>query len=251
MDKILYIHPAWVNEEETPGALDTFRKAANEVKRPDTEIDFVSLNSGPQNLEYHYYEHQVSDEVLKKVMAAEKDGYDAVIIGCFYDTVLREAREIANIPVIGPAEASMHIAATLGHKFSIIVGSKKWIPKMEDNAITYGFGNRIASWKSIGMTVHDFLTEPKKMRDRVADAAREAVERDNAEVVIQGCTCESGFMKELIKELKIPILDSLVCSVKWAEMAADLYRKVGLSHSKVYGYEPAPELRLVKITARV
>ncbi len=149
----------------------------------------------------------------------------------------------------GAGASSMTIAATLGHKFCVIVGSKKWIAKMEDNAITYGFGNRIASWKSIGMTVHDFLTEPQKIKDRVAEKAREAVEKDNAGVVVQGCTCESGFTKELIKELKIPILHPVVCSIKWAEMAGDLYRKIRLGQSKVYGYEPPPELRLYQIKA--
>jgi len=33
-----------------------------------------------------------------------------------------------------------------------------------------------------------------------------------------------------------------VTSWKFAEMMADLYRKVGLTHSKLFGYEPPPPL---------
>lgn len=242
MPKILYIHPLGIPERKFPTIVDIFRKIINSVKRPDTKVDVIHLSNELENLEYHYYEHQAIDELLQKVIEAEKEGYDAVIIGCFYDTALRVAREIVNIPVIGPAEATMHYAATLGHRFSIIVGKKKWIAKMEDNAIMYGLNDRIVSWKSIGMGVVDFKKYPDKMKKAIADKAREAVEEDNAEVIIQGCTCESGFMKELIEELNIPVLDSVVCSVKWAEMAADLYRKIGLTHSKVYGYEEPPDL---------
>jgi allantoin racemase len=37
--------------------------------------------------------------------------------------------------VTAPAEASMHIAVTLGQRFSIIVGRTKWIPLMRENVI--------------------------------------------------------------------------------------------------------------------
>jgi allantoin racemase len=42
------------------------------------------------------------------------------------------------MPVVGMAEASLFIACTLGHRFSIIVGRRKWIPKMSDNVLLYG-----------------------------------------------------------------------------------------------------------------
>ncbi len=70
----------------------TDRKAADEVRRADTAIEFVADDSGPQSIEYHYHQHKVTDFVLRKVMSAEKDGFDSVIVGCFFDTALREAR---------------------------------------------------------------------------------------------------------------------------------------------------------------
>ena len=68
-------------------------------------------------------------KILKIIKKAEKENFDAAVIGCFYDPGLKEAREIAEkLVVTAPAEASMHIAVTLGQRFSIILGRTKWIP---------------------------------------------------------------------------------------------------------------------------
>jgi allantoin racemase len=216
-------------------------KIINEIKRPDVEAKIVHLSKGPIHLEYHYYEHLTLGETLEWVRWAEKEGYDAAVIGCFYDPGLREARELVSIPVVAPAESSMHVAATLGHKFSIIVGRRKWIPKMESNVYQYGLEKKLASFRVINFTVPRMIKEPEKLKDSIFMAAKKAIEEDGAEVIVLGCTIESGFMKELMSELGVPVLDAVVVSWKYAEMMADLYRKMGLTHSKIHGYETPPK----------
>jgi allantoin racemase len=236
MLKILFINPIGTDVFD-----EHMLKTINEIKRPDVEVKVVHLSKGPVHLEYHYYEHLNLDETLKWVRWAEKEGYDAVIIGCFYDPGLREAREIVSIPVLGVAEATMHVAATLGHKFSIIVGRRKWIPKMESNVHLSGLGSKLASFRVINFTVPMMAKEPEKLKEAIFTEAKKAVEEDGAEVVILGCTGESGFMKELIAKLGVPVLDPVVTSWKYAEMLADLHRKVGLTHCKLFGYEAPPK----------
>jgi len=235
--KILFINP--IGTDVFDGHM---LKTINEIKRPDVEVKVVHLSKGPVHLEYHYYEHLNLDETLEWIKWAEKEGYDAVVIGCFYDPGLRIAREIVSIPVIGVAEATMHVAATLGHKFSIIVGRRKWIPKMESNVHKYGLQKSLASFRVINFTVPKMAEEPEKLKEAIFEEAKKAVEEDGAEAVVLGCTGESGFMKELILKLGVPVLDPVVTSWKFAEMMADLYRKVGLTHSKLFGYEPPPPL---------
>jgi len=72
---------------------------------------------------------------------------------------LIEARELVRIPVTAPAEGSMHVAATLGHKFSIIVGKRKWVPKMEDNINMYGLEKKPASFRILNFTVNRMRKE--------------------------------------------------------------------------------------------
>jgi len=212
-----------------------------EIKRPDVEATVTHLNKGPTHLEYHYYEHLIIDEMLHLLKNAEREGYDAFVIGCFYDPGLREAREIVSMPVIAPAETCMHVASTLGHKFSIIVGRRKWIPKMEDNAYVYGLERKLASFREMKLSVPQMVKNPGNTKEAILKAAKKAVEEDGAEVIVLGCTMESGFIKDLIRILGVPVLDAVVISWKFAEMCADLYHQFGLSHCKIGGYESPPQ----------
>ena len=211
-------------------------------KRAETEVELVSLERGPEHLEYHYYEALTLVDTLRTIKHAEKEGYDAAVIGCFYDPGLREAREITTSMVVtAPAEAAMHIATTLGHQFSIIVGREKWIPKMHENVVNYGFKEKLASFKSVGLGVHDFHRDEAETAKRLKAAAKEAVEHDRAEVVILGCTIQFGFYKELQEYLGVPVIDAILAAFKYAEVLIELKKRFNWGHSKVYGYESPPE----------
>ena len=103
--KLLWINPLGTNIYDAPIS-DYLNTATGE----DTHIDVVSLEKGPHHLEYYSYEAFVLPDILKTIKQAEKDNYDATIIGCFYDPGLLEAREISEkMCVTAPAEACMHI----------------------------------------------------------------------------------------------------------------------------------------------
>jgi len=203
----------------------------------------VTLPRGPEHLEYRYYEALVLVDILHLIKEAESQGFDAAVIGCFYDTGLQDAREVAErMVVVAPCEASTRIASTLGDKFSIIVGRRKWIPQMMENVIRYGMKERLASFKSVELGVLEFHQDEQETARRFREAGREAVERDGAEVVILGCTATYGFYRELQDELGVPVIDSMIAAFKTAEFAAELRNRFGWSHSKIGGYEsPPPE----------
>lgn len=213
-----------------------------DVKRETTEVETVSLERGPHHVEYHYYESLVVPDVLHLVKEAENEGVDATVIGCFYDLGLEEAREMADdMPVMGPAQATTHLASTMGNTFSVIVGRRKWIPKMRTTIERYGFGDRLASFRSVDLGVLDFQAHPERTRERLGEAARAAIEEDHAEVVILGCTAEYGFHETLQTEIGVPVLDAVVAPFKFAELQVDL-AELGWSHSKIGGYEsPRPQ----------
>ncbi|MCD6495211.1 hydantoin racemase [Candidatus Bipolaricaulota bacterium] len=242
MSKILFIDPVGTDLFDQP-----IKEYLETAKRSETQVDVVSLKRGPMHLEYHYYEALILADTLHTVRKAELDGYDAAVIGCFYDPGLLEAREIAERMVVtAPAEAAMHIATTLGHTFSILVGRRKWIPKMHENVAKYGFSDQLASFKSLGMGVYDFQKDPAVTAQRMRDAAREAVEVDGAEVIILGCTIEFGFYKELQEELGVPVIDAILAPFKYAEFLSELKGRFEWTHSKVYGYESPPRSEITE-----
>ena len=236
--RILYIDPVGIELVKEEGLPLLMSK-----KQEGTELTMVHLPRGPEHLEYRYYEALVLVDILHLVREAEGQGFDAAIIGCFYDVGLQAAREVAErMPVVAPCEASTHIASTLGDKFSIIVGRRKWIPEMMENVIKYGMKERLASFKSVDLGVLEFHQDEEETARRFREGAREAVERDGAEVLILGCTATYGFYRELQEELGVPVIDPMIAALKTAEFAAELKNRLGWSHSKVGAYEsPPPE----------
>ncbi len=235
--KILYIDPVGI------GLVAEGLQLLTSQKQEETELTMVHLPRGPEHLEYRYYEALVLVDILHLIKEAEKQGFDAAVIGCFYDTGLQEAREVAErMAVVAPCEASTRIASTLGDKFSIIVGRRKWIPQMMDNVVRYGMKDRLASFKSVDLGVLDFHRDEEETARRFRQVAREAIERDGAEVLILGCTATYGFYRDLQEELGVPVIDPMLAAFKTAEFAAELKNRFGWSHSKIGGYEsPSPE----------
>jgi len=235
--RILYIDPVGVEVVEEGLQFLTGHKQTG------TELTMVHLPRGPEHLEYRYYEALVLVDILHLIREAENQGFDAAIIGCFYDVGLQAAREVAKrMVVVAPCEASVHIAATLGDKFSIIVGRRKWIPEMMENVVRYGMKERLASFKSVDLGVIEFHQDEEETARRFVEAGREAVARDGAEALILGCTATYGFYRELQEELGVPVIDSMIAAFKTAEFAAELRNRFGWSHSKIGAYEsPPPE----------
>jgi len=188
----------WIN----PVGSDAFDREMEELfeaeRLPGTEVEVRSLKRGPHHLEYHYYGALVLPDVLHMLRRAEDEGFDAAVVGCFYDPGVKEAREVVTaMPVVFPAETCTYLAATMADRFSVLVGRRKWIPAMREAIERYGLGGRLASFKVLEMGVLDFQKDPPETERRMRALAREAVERDGAEAVILGCTIEYGFARRL------------------------------------------------------
>jgi allantoin racemase len=230
----------WANPVGTSAFDRETEELINAVRLPEFEPVVRSLAVGPPHLEYHTYEHEALGPMLEQFREAQADGCAAGIIGCFYDGGLRELRELVRMPVVGMAEASLALAVTMGHRFSIVVGRRKWIPKMHDNVLLYGHERRLASFRSVEMGIPEVAEDPDLFFDRCIEEARKAVEEDGAEVVVLSEIATPQFWERAAKEMDAPIVDPGVACWKFAEMTADLYERLELSHSKVGGYEPPP-----------
>lgn len=234
--RILWLRPVTTSEYN-----DTVLDFLTTGAMQDTELTVRTLDRGPRHLEYHYYSALVLSDVLLEVKRAERDGYDGVVIACFYDTALREAREIAErIVVAAPGESAVHIAAALGRKFSIIVGDKKWIPKMCDNVIRYGFQSHLASFKSIDVGVLELQKDRAKTEERLLAAATDAREHDSADVIILGCTMGFGFYSTLQRQLEMPVIDPVLASLKHMEFLLELKKRFNWTASNAVDYRTPP-----------
>lgn len=172
------------------------------------------------------------------VRGAEHEGFDAAIIGCFYDPFLHAAREICDHMVVtAPAESSMNLASMLGRSFSIIIGHDKWRLTMIENVKKYGCADKLASFRSIGLGVLEFHEDPAHTERRMKEEIESAIKDDLAESIILGCTMQYGFFKELQAAFELPVIDSMLAAFKYAEMLVNLRDKAGWYTSKILSYK--------------
>ena len=232
---LLYIRPVADSDQAFE-----MEAVLNQAAREGTVISVQSLpRNRPRHLEYHSYEAIAVADIVRIVRAC-RDDYDAVVLGGFYDMGLRETREISGRAIVtGPCESSTAVASAMGQRFSILVGRRKWIPKMTDVVRGYGHGPAMASMRAIGLGVDAIRADPERAHTRLRDEARRAIEEDGAEVVILGCTAKYGFHEELTEELGVPVIDSMIAALRFAEMLAGTWFP-----SRVGGSEPPPEAEI-------
>ena len=189
---------------------------------PGTEVSHVLLESGPATIESHVDEALAVPEVLRRVVAAERAGVDAVVIDCMGDPGLEAARELVSIPVLGPAQSGMHVAAMLGHSFSVLATQQAVVPMTTDLARRYGLAGKLASIRTVDLPVLE-LEDEERLRTAMTGQALRALREDGAHVLLLGCTGMSGWAPRLAATLAdlghpgIPVVDPVAAALRTAE----------------------------------
>jgi allantoin racemase len=220
------------------------QEAYGRTGRPGTEISAVAIDRGPVSIESMRDEALAIPGVLSEVQAAEAEGMDAVVIDCMADPGLDPARELASIPVIGPAQAAMHLAAMLAYRFSVITVLEQGIPRVHRQILRYGLAEKVASVRAINIPVLEMGEDRERVIQAVIEESARAVREDGAHIIVPGCTEMIG-MAPMVQEglakqgCEVPVVDPPAVAVKLAEGLVDM----GLAHSKrTYPLPPDKEI---------
>ena len=202
--------------------------------RPDPAFSQVGLDFGPPSIESEFDEVLCMPDTVRKAIEAEQDGAAAIVIDCMGDPGVKACREAVSIPVLGPAETSMHLAAMLGQKFSIVTVLDSVKPLFVNLAKIYGVADRMASIRVVDVPVLEIEQDPAGLRQRLAEASLKAVLEDDADAIVLGCTgfcgCAEAIRQHLLGRIgmNIPVIDPIPVTVLMAASLVD----AGLAHSK-------------------
>ena len=231
---------AFINPFGTAAFDEIIRETLVPYASTGTAVDVIHLEGVPENIDYYYPKHLMELAIFEEVRRLEEAGYDAVVVGCCYDPGVRVARELVDIPVVGPLEAAMNHASYVGHRFTIVTDHRKAVPWLEDLVRLHGAGN-CRGVRAIDWYVTDMIKDTTAVADDAAAACTRALREDASEVVILGCTIIGGCLEREImttgRHRDLPILNPNLLALKAAESLADLHRMGKYQISRIGFYQ--------------
>jgi allantoin racemase len=214
---------------------------------PGTIVEVHGLGPGKAIADqYRYLEFRDTGEILDNGLKAEREGYDAFLIGNIFEPGLHALRELLNIPVLGLCESSVHLACLMGASFSVVNVNQKFARRVGENIASYGLAGRLASMEQIeveraGQFDRAFEDEAAKQLviERFRTAARQGLDK-GAECVIPA----GGIVMTILAEAGVhavdnaPIVNGLIALVKMGELAVNMRSLTGSFTSKRLTYAP-------------
>jgi allantoin racemase len=206
-----------------------------------TDVDVRSLSEGPASIESEWDAALVVPELGDAIRRAQRDGFHAVIVGCFSDPGLGALRELVSVPVVGPGAAALHLAAQLGTRITIISPLEKAPGRVMSRLRALGLGELFAGVRSLDMPVLDVARQRDAVLDRLEEIGRAALRDDRADVLVLGCMSMGflGITDELTKRIEVPVVSPVVAALETARAVVAM----GLSHSKA-AYPVPPKMEV-------
>jgi hypothetical protein len=208
--------------------------------------DFVPIDA----IRHRYLEMLNESQVVEAALAAERQGYDAVALGCFYDPGLRAARSLVDIPVVGLSETCMLVACSLGKTFALIALNPDQQAQHEELAHAYGLERRLAASLAMDPPIDEYMLEASAAEtapivDGFHRACRRALDA-GAEVIIPGDGVLNEFVwrRGLLRFENATVMDALGVLFHYATFMAGARASLGLDVSRVRTYAKPPPAML-------
>ncbi len=240
-------HQSFTVLEDLPAYADAMKAHAAKVLRPDTEVVWHGQLAGtyPSNypgddIGYGYLVTMHGNQWIAAGQAAQAQGFDAYAMCTLPNPMLREVRSLIDIPVVGLGEATFHMATMFGQRFGVMLFIDRMVPLYQEQIAAYGLDKRCAGVRASGLGFRDVLAgyaDPKPVIAKFEAAARAMIRDLGADVIVPGEVPLSMLLARngISRVDDVPVMDTLACALKSAEMMVDLARATGIRHSR-HGY---------------
>ena len=239
-------YQSFVDDEHGKVYWDHLREHLSAVTAPGTSVQVHGIT--PHDSYAHaIVEFRCAREVICNAVRAEREGYDAFVVGHFQDAGLYEARAVVDIPVLGLGEASMLYCCQLAQQIGIVTINERFIPWFHHQLGKYGLRERVTG-------VHAMSFEPGQILAAFGSAEKMArvkeLFREQAEPLVQrglqlllpgGGIPMLLFANEHDHNVSgAPVVNGIEIVANMAEMAIGLQRRSGLGVSRTADYSKPP-----------
>lgn len=211
-------------------------RIAQEAASPGTEVVAVSPRAGPLSIECHVDEAVAAAHTLELLAEPGYRDFDAYVLACFGDPALFAAREMLTAPVIGIAEAALHVATMIATRFSIVTSLQRTAIMSEELLERYGFARHCRRVRAVDLPVAEIAGDHGTSGDAIGAECRRARDEDQIGAIVLGCAGMGRLAGELTEALGLPVIDGVAAGVRLAEALAG----GGWKTSKFGDFAPPP-----------
>jgi allantoin racemase len=163
--------------------------------------------------------------LIRKIVWAAENGYDAVIQSNTFDPGIDGARLSVPIPVIGPFRTTLHMVANLADRIGIIVPLDSHVPYTWRLLRTMGMERFVTGIRSLGIYGTDLNERKLEIAQKTASLILNLVDETGAQGVIPlgGALIPKVVdPADLEKISKVPVYNTTAISIRVAEMCVSL-----------------------------
>ena len=246
-------YQSYVDDELGGIYLDRLKAHLDDVRAGHTTVDVIGLTP-PDSYAHPVVEFRCARQVVKNAVQAERDGYDAFLVGHIQDSGLWEARAMVDIPVLGLGESLFLHACTLGMNIGIVTINPRFVPGFYHQIRKYALEHRVRGVHA--MRFENDFQPGDFMRGFESPSTYEAVKAafvrqaeplvaDGMEVIVPG----GGIPMLLFARERdfhvagAPVLNGIPILLKSTELAVELKRLNGTTVSRTADFaKPPPEI---------
>ena len=168
--------------------------------------------------------------LVRKVVWAAENGFDAVVQSNNFDPGVEAARLSVSIPVIGIFRTALHVAANLADRIGIMVPLESHIPYTWRLLRTYGMADAVVDIRSLGIYGDDLKDRLPEITDKSVSLIRGLTKESGAQFIVPlgGALIPAVVDPARLQELTgVPVINTTLAAVRFAETCV----ATGLSQS--------------------
>jgi allantoin racemase len=205
---------------------------ARSYSSAEIEVGIVDTKASPYFYGITPAEIQlVAPAYIESFRQAEREGYDAVVPLGMLDLGVDGGKSAVDIPVVGPMEAALHIAALLGDRFGLIIYHEKLLAFNRAIVRRYGMEDRIVGFGVSGFDLPDLTAHRDEVVRNFVDAAKNLVAAGAEVIIPMGISqCPVHIRPDWLQDqLGVPVVEGIGAPIRLAAMLVGL----GLKQSRV------------------
>jgi len=202
----------FVNPNSTDSMTDKVRETAIAILPPDVEVIVRSNTNGPASIQGAADGKLAVPGMLEVIQQGIDEGVNGIVIACFDDTGIEQARALSDIPVLGIGQAAYHASMLAGLKFSVVTTLSISVPVLEENIQNFGVYPFCLNVRASEVPVLDLEEPGSDAEERISTEIASAISEDHCEAIVLGCAGMTDLAARLSAKHNIPVIDGVACA---------------------------------------